>query len=208
MRASRGGHAWAAPAYAAMVLGAIGLFLLVRRYGETLSAPAPAVPGRTLAAAGTEDVFFHLLIALAAVIFVGRLLGRLFTAIGQPPVIGEVVGGILLGPSLLGAIAPGAYLFILPPSVVPFLGVIAQLGVILYMFLVGLELDPGLLRGQVHATVAISHASIVAAVPAGHDAGAVSVPARLHERRAVHAASRCSSAWRCRSRRFRCWRAS
>lgn len=144
-----------------MVLGAIGLFLLVRRYGETLSAPAPAVSGRIVATAGTEDVFFHLLIALAAVIFVGRLLGRLFTAIGQPPVIGEVIGGVLLGPSLLGAIAPGAYHFILPPSVVPFLGIVAQLGVVLYMFLVGLDLDADLLRGQVHATVAISHASIV-----------------------------------------------
>jgi K+:H+ antiporter len=161
MRTSRGGHAWAAPAYTAMVLGAIGLFLLVRRYGETLSAPAPSVPGRIIANAGTEDVFFHLLIALAAVIFAGRLLGRLFTAIGQPPVIGEVIAGVLLGPSLLGAVAPEAYLFILPTSVVPSLGIVAQLGVVLYMFLVGLDLNSDLLRSQVHATVAISHASIV-----------------------------------------------
>ena len=146
-----------------MVLGAFGLFLLVRRYGETLSAPEPAVPGRIIAnaRAGTEDILFHLLVALTAVVVVGRLLGRLFTAMGQPPVIGEVIGGVLLGPSLLGAIAPQAYLFILPPSVVPFLGIVAQLGVLLYMFLVGLELNSDLMRGQVHVTVAISHASIV-----------------------------------------------
>jgi Kef-type K+ transport system membrane component KefB len=162
MSASRG-QVRAAAAYAAMILGAIGLFLLVRRYGDTLSAPALSAPGRTISGAGpgTGDVLLHLLIALTAVVIVGRLLGRLFVAIGQPPVIGEVIGGVLLGPSLLGAIAPGAYLFILPPSVVPFLGIVAQLGVVLYMFLIGLELDSDLLRGQVHATVAISHASIV-----------------------------------------------
>src|SRR5262249_53766023 len=50
---------------------------------------------------------------------------------------------------------------ILPPEVAPYLGVIAQLGVILYMFMVGLELNPGVLRQRAHSTVAISHASIV-----------------------------------------------
>ena len=75
--------------------------------------------------------------------------------------IGEVIAGILLGPSLLGRVAPGVAAYVLPPSVAPFLGVIAQLGVILYMFLVGLELNAGLLRERAHATVAISHASIV-----------------------------------------------
>ena len=163
MSTSRGRQAWAAAAYAAMVLGAVGLFLLVRRYGEALSAPARSVPGRMISGAGpgTEDVFLHLLVALTAVVIVGRLLGRLLAAIGQPPVLGEVIGGVLLGPSLLGAIAPEAYLFILPPSVVPFLGIVAQLGVVLYMFLIGLELDSDLLRGHVQVTVAISHASIV-----------------------------------------------
>ena len=100
--------------------------------------------------------------ALTAVLVTGRLLGLLFRYVGQPPVIGEVVGGILLGPSLLGRVWPEAAAFILPPSVAPFLGVIAQLGVILYMFLVGLELNPRVLRERAHATVAISHASIIA----------------------------------------------
>jgi Kef-type K+ transport system membrane component KefB len=86
---------------------------------------------------------------------------RAFSALGQPPVIGEVVAGVLLGPSLLGAIAPAGYAFILPASVAPHLGMVAQLGVILYMFMVGLGLNSDLLRGQVHATVATSHASIV-----------------------------------------------
>ena len=110
---------------------------------------------------GKPDALVHVLVALTAVLVMGRLLGPLFRGTGQPPVIGEVVGGILLGPSLLGRVWPEAAAVVLPPSVAPFLGVIAQLGVILYMFLVGLELNPGVLR-TAHATVAISHASIIA----------------------------------------------
>jgi len=106
-------------------------------------------------------VFLPLLIALTAVIITGRLLGRVFTAIGQPPVIGEVIAGVVLGPSVLGALWPAAGAFILPASVAPSLGVVAQLGVILYMFVVGLELNPDALRGQLRATVAISQTSIV-----------------------------------------------
>jgi Kef-type K+ transport system membrane component KefB len=101
-------------------------------------------------------------LALAAVIVLGRLLGFLLRRIGQPPVIGEVVAGILLGPSLLGRIAPDVVSYILPASVSPFLNVVAQLGVVVYMFLVGLELNVDVIRQRAHATVATSHASIVA----------------------------------------------
>jgi Kef-type K+ transport system membrane component KefB len=107
------------------------------------------------------DALTHVLVALTAVLITGRLLGLLFRYVGQPPVIGEVVGGIFLGPSLLGQVWPQGAAFILPPSVAPYLGVIAQLGVILYMFLVGLELNPGALRDRAHTLVVISHASIV-----------------------------------------------
>ena len=111
---------------------------------------------------GSGDVLFHVLLALVAIIITGRGLGLLFVRLGQPPVIGEVIAGILLGPSLLGRIAPEAMAFLLPQNVLPYLGVVAQLGVILYMFLVGLELNAGLLRARAHTTLAISHASIVA----------------------------------------------
>jgi Kef-type K+ transport system membrane component KefB len=153
----------AALAYGAMVASAIALFLLIAKHGERLSAPVPvAVEAASVRAAGAQpDALVHLLIALTAVIVAGRVLAALFDRLGQPRVIGEVVAGLLLGPSLLGAVAPAAYDFILPASVLPLLGIVAQLGVVLYMFLVGLELKPGELRGQIHATVAISHASIV-----------------------------------------------
>jgi Kef-type K+ transport system membrane component KefB len=114
-------------------------------------------------ASSSADMMLHVLLALVVVIVMARTLGALFRKIHyQPPVIGEIIAGIVLGPSVLGRIAPGVAAYVLPPSVAPFLNIIAQIGVILYMFLVGLELDPKLLRNRGHATVAISHASILA----------------------------------------------
>ncbi|HUY33635.1 MAG TPA: cation:proton antiporter [Pirellulales bacterium] len=108
-----------------------------------------------------HSALFHVLLTMAAMIVSGRLLSRLFRRFGQPPVIGEVVAGILLGPSLLGLVAPDVSAFLLPPAVAPYLAVVAQLGVIFYMFLVGLELNSELLRRRARAAVAISHAGIV-----------------------------------------------
>ncbi len=109
----------------------------------------------------SADQLWHLLLALAAVVISGRVLGRLFRYIGQPPVIGEVVAGIMLGPSLLGAISPGAYAFLLPPALSPSLGLLSQLGVALYMFLIGVELDTDVLRGQLRKTITIAQSGIV-----------------------------------------------
>ena len=151
-------------AYVGMVAGAVAIFLVVRRYGEGLTAPAPthALARGVQASTGASDVVFHLLVALAAVIVAGRLLGWLLRSAGQPPVIGEVLGGILLGPSFLGRVAPAAAAYILPSSVAPLLGSVAQVGVVLYMFFVGLGLNTDLIRRRAHTTVLISHASIVA----------------------------------------------
>ena len=111
-----------------------------------------------------SSVLTQVLIALTAVIVVGQLLSRLLARVGQPPVIGEVLAGILLGPSLIGTEWSAK---ILAPSAAPALGVIAQLGVILYMFLVGLELHLGQLRQRAPVTVAISYTSILLPFAAG-----------------------------------------
>ncbi|HET7694974.1 MAG TPA: cation:proton antiporter [Vicinamibacterales bacterium] len=111
----------------------------------------------------TTELLFHVLLALAIVVIAGRVLGVLVARVGQPPVIGEVLAGILLGPSLLGAVAPGVEAFLFPAAARPTLGVIAQIGVILYMFVVGLEFDPRSLRRRAAPYVVTSLASI--AVP-------------------------------------------
>jgi Kef-type K+ transport system membrane component KefB len=77
-------------------------------------------------------------------------------------VIGEMIAGLALGPSVLGAVAPGALAALFPADRLVPLAALSQLGVLLYMFVVGLRLDLALLRGRAHAAVAVSHASIVA----------------------------------------------
>jgi Kef-type K+ transport system membrane component KefB len=101
------------------------------------------------------------LLALTVIMITARVVGVLFARVNQPAVIGEVVGGIILGPSLLGRLSPDAAAFLFPADAAPFLGVISQIGVILYMFLIGLELDLGVLRARLSMTIVISQASIV-----------------------------------------------
>jgi len=108
-----------------------------------------------------SELLLHLLLALFVILVVARLVGVLFKRIGQPPVIGEVVAGILLGPSLLGRVWPTGSAFLLPPAMSPYLQAIAQIGVILYMFVIGLELDPAQLRRRPHQVVAISITGMV-----------------------------------------------
>lgn len=149
--------------YALMIAAAVAIFFAVRAYGETLTAP-PAGEGAAAAAKAAQPVshaLLHVLLALVVVIVAGRLLGWVFKWLHQPPVIGEVLAGILIGPSLLGRVAPGIAQYIMPAGVAPYLAIVAQLGVLLYMFTVGLEFDAAVLRRKGHSVVAISHASIV-----------------------------------------------
>lgn len=163
------GKAWLA-GYVALIAVAVALFFAIRAVGEGLTAP-PAPPDAVpvgKAQPGQVDVVLHVMATLVAVIALGNLLAWTFRHVGQPPVIGEVVAGLLLGPSLLGAISPAAMHALIPAAdadphgqVAAALKAVAQLGVVLYMFLVGLELNAARLRHQAHAAVAISHASIV-----------------------------------------------
>jgi Kef-type K+ transport system membrane component KefB len=104
-----------------------------------------------------------LLLQIGVILFLARLVGWVFRKLHQPQVMGEMVAGILLGPSLLGWAAPGAYKALFPVESLGFLSSLSQVGLILFMFLVGLELDAKILRGKAQSTVLISHVSI--AVP-------------------------------------------
>lgn len=149
--------------YVLMLVLGVALYFGLRSLGEGLTAPHEENAPHLAASTAHSSLLWHLLLALAVVVSLARGVGWVFERyLKQPPVMGEIVAGIMLGPSLLGAISPSAVGFVLPAEVAPHLGIVAKIGVVLFMFLVGLELDTRLLKGSSHATMAISHASIVA----------------------------------------------
>ncbi len=108
-----------------------------------------------------KDSLPQLLLQIVVIISFTQLLGTLFKKIGQPAVIGETVAGIILGPSLLGLLFPGAFHFLFPPESMETLKFLSQIGLILFMFIVGMELDARLIRRQAMEALIISHASIL-----------------------------------------------
>ncbi len=143
-----------------LVFGTLGVLLALK-----LGAPLHA-SGTNLGFGQGEGhdgvtLMARFLVALAVIMASAQALGAVCRRLGHPPVMGEVLGGILLGPSFLGWIWPPAYALLLPDAIVPALGVVAKLGVILYMFFVGVELDPAVVRRQGPATAMISHASMI-----------------------------------------------
>jgi Kef-type K+ transport system membrane component KefB/nucleotide-binding universal stress UspA family protein len=102
-----------------------------------------------------------LLVQVAVILLVSQGLGVVTRWLGQPLVIAEVLAGIVLGPSLLGWVWPEGMAALFPPTSLPILKMLSQFGLVLFMFLIGLELDPKLLKGRTHSSIAISFTSIV-----------------------------------------------
>jgi Kef-type K+ transport system membrane component KefB len=105
---------------------------------------------------------FHLVLQITVILVASRVVGFLFQKINQPQVMGEMLAGILLGPSLLGWLAPGISAALFPASSLGYLNALSQVGLVVFMFVVGLALNPTELKGYGHAAVLTSHVSIVA----------------------------------------------
>jgi Kef-type K+ transport system membrane component KefB/nucleotide-binding universal stress UspA family protein len=148
-------------AYTLLVGVPLAALLLILAAGTDLLPSLPSRTPATTGQSGSQHFMLQLMLQIAVVLSVARLTGALFRRLHQPQVVGEMVAGILLGPSLLGWLAPGVSAALFPPESLGYLNTLSQVGLVLFMFLVGLEFDPRLLRGRGHTAVVTSHVSIV-----------------------------------------------
>lgn len=132
--------------------------------------PASGVPATTpVAATSSTRILWEnfrtplsiLLTQIIVILIMAGLFRRLFRGLGQPPVMGEMIAGIVLGPSVLGWLYPPALSFLFPVSSLETLRQLSQIGVVLFMFIVGMEVNLRLVREKGTAAVMISHASII-----------------------------------------------
>lgn len=125
------------------------------------NAGQSAPPENSAPAKQTRDPLLTLLLQMLVIIVVAKVISWVLGAMHQPAVIGEMVAGILLGSSFLGVISPSVMAFIFPPESLGTLKLLSQVGVIIFMFIVGMELDVGHLREKADSAVLVSHTSIL-----------------------------------------------
>ncbi len=114
-----------------------------------------------------------LLTQIAVILVAARGIGWLLRRLHQPQVVGEMIAGILLGPSLLGFVAPGAASALFPEESLPYLAAVSQLGIVIFMFLMGLEVEAEILRGRGRVAVLTSQVGILAPFASGAILGIV-----------------------------------
>jgi Kef-type K+ transport system membrane component KefB len=159
-----------------LVAAGIAITGVVQLGSSLLPGAGPAVPAAPVAVAPPQDAWSgaldtlranlkhplsQLFVQLLVIIATARAVGKLFTSLGQPAVVGEMAAGILLGPSLFGLLAPDAFAVVFPQDSLGTLRLLSQVGVCLFMFAVGMDVDVAHVRNKAHAAVAVSHASIV-----------------------------------------------
>lgn len=138
--------------------------------GNALSPASRAAANAALhPTPGVGQQFLHnirnplglLLLQIIVIFFVSKLFGKLINWIGQPSVIGETIAGIFLGPSLIGWLFPDFSNFVFPKESLGTLQFLSQIGLLFFMFLIGVELDIDKLKHKAQSAVVISHASII-----------------------------------------------
>jgi len=114
------------------------------------------------------SIAVHFFLELAAILLACRIVGLASQRLGQPQVVGEMIAGVLLGPSLLGRIAPDVQHHLFPPGPAnAVLYTAAQIGLVLYMFLIGLNFDVNLIKHRIGTAVAVSAAGIITPLALG-----------------------------------------
>jgi Kef-type K+ transport system membrane component KefB len=148
--------------YILLIIVSIGAIWGILEQGHVLETqtitPQPAPQSKTRFHVEPFGIF---IIQIIVIILLSRIFSALATKIGQPKVMGEIVAGILLGPSLLGLFFPEIFNFIFPAQSVKLLGLFSQIGILFFMFIIGMELDIRILKNKAHSAVVISHASII-----------------------------------------------
>lgn len=154
--------------YLLLILIFVGGVWLVLTAGAGLQPASVATPQPNPPASSTGVLWENfrtplsiLLVQIIVILIMAGLFRRLFRRIHQPPVMGEMIAGIVMGPSVLGLIYPQALGFLFPASSLGTLQLLSQIGVVLFMFIVGMEVNVQQLREKGSAAVMISHASII-----------------------------------------------
>jgi len=162
------------PFYLITIFGAAAIMYFIQMKGKLLESANLSKQFFLEKDAGNliesvKDVFMHnikhplstLILQIVIIILIARIVGFLFTRFGQPSVIGEICAGIILGPTVLGHFWPEYSMLLFPAHSLGSLQVLSQIGLVLFMFVVGMELDLKVLKNKMHEAVVISHASIV-----------------------------------------------
>jgi Kef-type K+ transport system membrane component KefB len=154
-----------------LVFGAgIGAALRAGKQAEPPRSTAPAGMAKQPAGALQTALLLRdnlrqplslLLLQLILIVLLARVFGALAARAGQPAVIGEMVAGVVLGPSILGGLFPHLFAFVFPADSLGALRIMSQVGVILFMFLVGMELDLHQARRQADTALMVSHVGIL-----------------------------------------------
>lgn len=158
--------------YILTIGGSILVIYLLLHFGGTLLEsgrevyhPSNGISMKQMIHSTFSENIFHplaiLLLQIVAILLAAKIFGWIFKRIGQPSVIGEIIAGIVLGPSLIGHYFPGFSEFLFPVESLGNLHFLSQIGLILFMFVVGMELDLSVLKKQVGEVVIVSHSSIV-----------------------------------------------